>query len=217
MPRGTSHGYRVKPGGTWRTCWIIGQDPSIIDVYAPTLRRVQGQPLAAAIAGLLSEHAGECVPDLLTLWADLIQSYAARIGKPTNFPNHRPQTVWERVALDVSRDWDLRTLAGIACLSEERQAMHLPPGDGPHAHAAGDSDEDAHRRLVPADVPLHDRQNRRHGRLSKLFLLQRLQAPERRPTLRVPVGRGLGEGLDVPGCRRRRMPSCRRESLPKES
>ena len=150
MPAGRTTGYRLGKSESWRACWLIGQEPSLIESDVPMIRSAPVHTLESAIQGLISEFNGECISDLMAIWIELVKSYALRIAGPSQFPERRLENVWEHVLANLSFNWQLKDLARIAFLSEEsvRRICRQQTGRTPMEHVT-------HLRMKSAASLLH--------------------------------------------------------------
>jgi AraC-like DNA-binding protein len=87
-------------------------------VIAPVMARFDALPLQSAITGLIYECSGPNQPTLMQEWTDLIHAYVLRFIKPSNQPDQL-RLLWERVASQISEQWNLAKLAREAGYSNE--------------------------------------------------------------------------------------------------
>jgi AraC-like DNA-binding protein len=122
LPANNLSVFEVMPEKTWEFCWICyerttGQRP-ISDAILPFMDRFDALPLQSAMAGLIHECSGSKQPALMQGWVDLINAYALRFIKTSN-QSDQLQLLWERVASQLSDQWNLAKLAHQAGYSNE--------------------------------------------------------------------------------------------------
>jgi AraC-like DNA-binding protein len=122
LPAYTLNAFKALPGNNWEFCWVcylrpVEQRP-ISDVIAPFMARFDALPLQSAIMGLIYECSGPNQPTLMREWTDLINAYAFRFIKPSN-QSDQLRLLWERVASQISDQWNLAKLAREAGYSNE--------------------------------------------------------------------------------------------------
>ena len=122
LPAYTLNAFEALPGNNWEFCWVcylrpVEQRP-MSGVIAPVMARFDALPLQSAITGLIYECSGPNQPTLMQEWTDLIHAYVLRFIKPSNQPDQL-RLLWERVASQISEQWNLAKLAREAGYSNE--------------------------------------------------------------------------------------------------
>lgn len=122
LPAHALNAFEALPGVTWEFCWVcylrpVEQRP-FADVTVPVMARYDALPLQSAVTGLIHECSGPNQPTLMQEWTDLINAYVLRFIKPSNQPDQL-RLLWERVASQLSDQWNLAKLAHEAGYSNE--------------------------------------------------------------------------------------------------
>lgn len=118
-PPGVHHAYRAER--KWAVCWVIFKDAPgspLDEVRAPTLVRVDAQPLSAAINELYRESVGPGDLTVMRQWTGLIHSHAERMCRRGD-GDTRLLALWEVVDADLARPWTLTELARLVSMSGE--------------------------------------------------------------------------------------------------
>jgi AraC-like DNA-binding protein len=108
------HAFQAIPESAWGFCWVRYNQPAeqkpLISSSSPVLARFQGEPLKHAILGLHAEIHGNGRPSVTQQWVEIIQEYVENFAQPWHVDN-RLSRLWEEVAVNPERPWDLKTLA----------------------------------------------------------------------------------------------------------
>ena len=122
-PPRAPNAYRSIEGREWEFVWVRyvqGEEQRAPVVpLAPLLARFAGDPLKAAVMGLHHEAVGGGAPAIVDQWIALIDTYVRKFIEPWR-EDSRLHGVWERVAVDLRRDWSVQQLAAAAGLSVEQ-------------------------------------------------------------------------------------------------
>jgi AraC-like DNA-binding protein len=114
--------YRVRPGGRWRVCWVLYEEPANLPAteagLPPRLVPADAAGLHLAIEGLCHEVGGEAEPAALEFWAALMHRHVWRILQPGG-GDPRLGQLWMAVRRDLGGDWDVRRMARQAGLGPE--------------------------------------------------------------------------------------------------
>src|SRR3712207_3918473 len=107
---------------SWQFCWVMYSKKwrvaPLIAISQPTLLPFDSRPLLMAIDGLYREQMSGAAPAATHHWAALIHFYARRALEPAGI-DLRLRRVWEGVADDMGRHWDVQQLAQIAGVTGE--------------------------------------------------------------------------------------------------
>jgi len=121
-PPNALHAYRTPKDGAWTVCWVMfgerGQRAPVIQSNAPVLVRLDPRPLLSAINGLYWESVGGNEPAVMHHYVELIQLLVARATQPWH-SDDRLWRLWEKVDADLGRNWTLKDLGKLACMSGE--------------------------------------------------------------------------------------------------
>jgi AraC-like DNA-binding protein len=120
-PIGLHHAFEIEGRGPWIIAWAFFDDT----ISAPTLRarhnqlvEANGNDFYSILQMLTREAAGAGQPAMMAALVTLLDVCSRRMaGIKTVDP--RLWRLWEKVETDLSRDWNMRELARIACMSEE--------------------------------------------------------------------------------------------------
>lgn len=123
LPAFAPTGIRAKGHGIWHFAWVRYEEERglspILSADSPVFRRLPGEALDHAIAGLIAESAAEAPePAALHHWVELIHGFVARAARPWQ-GDDRLWRVWRAVEANLVREWRLADLAEVAHLSEE--------------------------------------------------------------------------------------------------
>lgn len=122
LPPFTMNSFRAIEGKEWDFCWVryneIRHRMPISNFLTPVKQQYDHQPLVRCIQGIYHECEGDNNPALLNLWTELIQQYVLKFTKHQD-KDQRLWKLWKSVELDLGKDWNLKELASIACVSEE--------------------------------------------------------------------------------------------------
>ncbi len=123
LPAFAHTGIRARDKRTWNFAWVRYEEERerapILSSNSPVIHKGAALPLGYAIAGLAAELAHETSgPATLHHWVELIHGFVTRAARPYQ-GDDRLWRVWEEVAKDLTRNWQLKDLAWIAHLSQE--------------------------------------------------------------------------------------------------
>lgn len=118
-PPGRLHAYHARRA--WKVAWVIWWADRVPDAFGawdePVLIQADVQPLGLAIEGLLCEVERKTQTD--RIWMQLVRHYVHQLLTPATL-DVRLVRLWREVSSDLSRPWDIRTLARIAEVSSEQ-------------------------------------------------------------------------------------------------
>lgn len=120
-PAHVLHAFHAIPSRRWQYCWVryMPTSPrSLVHAIAPIMASYDCRPLSHAILGLVAEMQAASDMAACALWLDLIESYVDGFAEPWR-REERLLSVWSAVRQDLSRDWTLPELAGLANVSCE--------------------------------------------------------------------------------------------------
>lgn len=116
------HAFHAIPGHHWGFAWVRYQANSgsgpLIHASAPVLAKFPSETIRAAITGLVHEQQGGRSPAAIHHWVELIQGYVSRFAQPWHLED-RLARIWDAVAENPGREWDLTELARRAHCSGE--------------------------------------------------------------------------------------------------
>ncbi|MDB6053654.1 MAG: Transcriptional regulator, AraC family [Verrucomicrobiales bacterium] len=121
------HAFHAMKGSAWGFCWVRYNQPPeqkpLISSSSPVLARFHAEPLKHSILGLYAEVHGNCVPAVIQQWVEIIQGYVDNFAQPWHVDN-RLSKLWDDVADNPGRPWDLGTLAkNCHCSGEHLRRM----------------------------------------------------------------------------------------------
>ena len=140
LPAFAPTGIRAANRKTWRFAWVRYEESRetspILSSSSPVIHVGPVDALAHAIAGLHDESCRESTePAVLHHWVELIHGFVSRAARPYQ-GDVRLWRVWEMVEQELTRNWKLKDLAEIGCLSPEhlRRLCRQQLGRSPIQH-----------------------------------------------------------------------------------
>lgn len=122
LPPFVANALKCLPGIRWRFAWVRYQETRestpILSALSPVSGSFGGEPLQAAIQGLIAETSGDPQAAAIHHWVELLHHYVLRFAHPHQ-PDDRLWRVWQAVESDLARTWTLEELAAIGCMSRE--------------------------------------------------------------------------------------------------
>ncbi|MBA2482456.1 MAG: helix-turn-helix transcriptional regulator [Planctomycetes bacterium] len=135
-PHEVPHAYRSTGRAGWRIAWVSYARP-VVRAAAPVLIASDGEPLVAAIEGLVAESRGADDAVILRSWTELLHAQVLRILR-LSAGSSRLWPIWRACDDDPGRAWTLGELAAIGGVSAEhlRRLCQHELGRSPMRHLA---------------------------------------------------------------------------------
>jgi AraC-like DNA-binding protein len=122
LPPGILNAFRAVPRKQWDFVWIRYQQPAeqrpIVVAGSPVMAKFNCEAVRAAAEGLYHECRLQPLPAAIHHWVELVQGYVLRFARPYQVDD-RLWKLWELVESDLSAEWSLEKLAGLAHVSAE--------------------------------------------------------------------------------------------------
>ncbi len=113
--------FQAVAGKVWKFCWVRYEEPEPVMPLVGAASPVKvhgGGDLWRAMEGLRGEWEGDRDPKLIHHWMELVQGAARRLAQPFR-SDERLRKLWQKVEMDLTRDWTLPMLAYEAHVSPE--------------------------------------------------------------------------------------------------
>jgi AraC-like DNA-binding protein len=122
LPAGLRNSFRIGQGRRWDFCWVRFspgvRSRTIFRANSPVLADFAGEPLLAAIRGLIAEQKADGLSRRQNQWVELIYDYVR--GFAGGFRgDSRIESLWEKVQGRLGDPWDSQALARESGLSFE--------------------------------------------------------------------------------------------------
>lgn len=122
LPAGLRNSFRIGQGRRWDFCWVRFspgvRSRTIFRANSPVLADFAGEPLLAAIRGLIAEQKADGLSRRQHQWVELIYDYVR--GFAGGFRgDSRIESLWEKVQGRLGDPWDSQALARESGLSFE--------------------------------------------------------------------------------------------------
>ena len=159
LPAGLRNSFRIGRGRRWDFCWVRFasgvRSRTIFRANSPVLAEFAGEPLRAAIGGLIAEGMADGLSRRQHQWVELIYDYVR--GFAGGFRGDaRIEGLWEKVQARLGHPWDSQSLARESGLSFEhlRRLCRKEIGRTPMHHLTHLRVQQALRLISETDAKL---------------------------------------------------------------